>query len=386
MSVTSNSETFIVQYYDYYGHLITTTLSEPTISTTIPSITYAATYSQVATLLSPSLSTSIESSGTFIVTVTLSTLVDTASTTEVEIVVLPTSPQVQSNAHPSQTSQAATNTSGGTVKPTTIVGLATITSGANPSQSPIASSAQNTPRKLHGGAIAGIAIGAALTILFLFALGWCLVRRHRRRTEPQSATLNRAESKGFKKAELEGTAGSRTFEWQSKPELPGSEEIMADGAVDISSRTPESTGHAERTITRRELEAVPTPNPSNRVRRISSLSTGIPQSQQVEGPAPSPPTTSLECAAPMEEVGLLKGHPNETSSPKYIVVTESSPQAQAVMDASQLDKLKAQERELAEYIEAHETLQKLKNEHIALQERIRVAEERARRSKTRNPG
>jgi hypothetical protein len=39
-----------------------------------------------------------------------------------------------------------------------------------------------------------------------------------------------------------------------------------------------------------------------------------------------------------------------------------------------LNKLKAEERELAEYTEAYETLQKLKNEHIALQERINVAE------------
>ena len=56
------------------------------------------------------------------------------------------------------------------------------------------------------------------------------------------------------------------------------------------------------------------------------------------------------------------------------------------MDASQLNKLKAQARELAEHIEAHETLQKLKNEHIALQERIRAAEERAQRSKISDVG
>ncbi len=62
--------------------------------------------------------------------------------------------------------------------------------------------------------------------------------------------------------------------------------------------------------------------------------------------------------------------------------TESSPQAQAAVEASQLSKLKSQERELAEYIEAHETLQKLKNEHISLQERIKLAEECARRSNT----
>jgi hypothetical protein len=56
------------------------------------------------------------------------------------------------------------------------------------------------------------------------------------------------------------------------------------------------------------------------------------------------------------------------------------------VDASQLNKLKAQERELAEYIEAHETLQRLKNEHITLQERIRAAEERAQRLNTSDLG
>jgi hypothetical protein len=95
----------------------------------------------------------------------------------------------------------------------------------------------------------------------------------------------------------------------------------------------------------------------------------------------SAPTESSQSGAATEEAGLLRRHNEESSFPKHTAITESSPQDQAVVDASQLNKLKAEERELAEYIEAHETLQKLKNEHIALQERIKAAEKRAQRSK-----
>lgn len=376
-------EIFTVQYYDYYGHLITTALSEPTISTTIPSITYSATYSQVATLLLPSLYTSTKSTSDLLITVTPTTLIDTASTTILEIVVLPTSSLVRSSTRPSQTSQLDTKTSEGTLTATPFVNSATITVEGTSSKSPIAPGHQISPGGLHGGAIAGIAVGVAFTVLFLLVLGWWFMSRRRRPAEPQSAALNRAESKGYRKAELEGTAGSSTFEWKPKPELPGSEEIMHDGLDDTFSRGPASAGHTQRLDIHQEqeLEAVSRVNPRTRGSHIPFSSTATSPSQPLEEPSTSAAMGLSERAAVAESVGLLRVNHGETSSSKNVDVINPSSQDQAVVDASQLNKLKAQERELAEYIEAHETLQKLKNEHIALQERIRAAEERAQRSK-----
>jgi hypothetical protein len=376
-------EIFTVQYYDYYGHLITTALSEPTISTIIPSITYKATYSQVATLLSPSRYTSTESTSNLLVTVTPTTLIDTASTTILEIVVLPTSPLVQSGTRLSQTSQLDTKTSEGTLTTTPFVNSATITVERTSSKSPTASGHHISPGGVHGGAIAGIAISAAFTVLFLLALGWWLMSRCRRTVESQSAVLNRAESNGYRKAELEGTVGSSTFEWKPKPELPGSEEIMHDVLNNTFSREPASTSHTQRLDIHQEQEprAVSRVNSQTRGSQIPFSPTATSPTQPLEEPSTSAAMGLPESAAVTESVDLLRMNHSEMPSPKNVPVIDSSSQDHAVVDASQLNRLKAQARELAEYIEAHETLQKLKNEHIALQERIRAAEERAQRSK-----
>jgi hypothetical protein len=190
---------------------------------------------------------------------------------------------------------------------------------------------------------------------------------HRRQlVKPQTAGLNRTESKGHEKAELEGTAGSSTFEWRPKPELPSSEETMHDKPNDTFSRRLSPAGPTQRLDIHQELEAVSRVNPCARGSQIPFSSTAT---------SPSQPLEELSTAA-------ASGLSESVAADGGVVVVSSSSQEQAVVDASQLDTLKAQERELAEYIEAHETLQKLKNEHIALQERIRAAEERVQRSKT----
>ena len=256
------------------------------------------------------------------------------------------------------------------------------------SKSPTASGHHISPGGLHGGAIAGIAMGAAFTALFLLVLGWWFMSRCRRPVESQSAALNRAESNGYRKAELDGTAGSSTFEWEPKPELPGSEEIMHDRLDDTFSRGPASAGHTQRLDIHQEQEpeAVSRVNPQTRGSQIPFSPTATSPSQPSEEPSTSAAMGLSESAAVTENVGLLRMNHSEMSSPKNVHVIDSSSQDHAGVDASQLNKLKAQARELAEYIEAHETLQKLKNEHSALQERIRAAEERAQRSKISDIG
>ena len=197
----TSSSTFIVQYYDYYGHLITTGLSSPTISTIIPSIEYSATYSQVATLLSQSISTANNPNGA----VTFTAFIDTASTTELQIVILPTAASsgpaiTQSGTQPLQMSQ--------TTSPTTST----------------ASGVHGKSHSLSPGAIVGIAIGVALAVLALLVLGSCVVRHRRGRTRLSSVPSESTNSRGFEKAELDA---SPRKEIDSQPiyELPRSGEI-----------------------------------------------------------------------------------------------------------------------------------------------------------------
>lgn len=205
----TSSATFTVQYYDYYGHLITTGLSSPTISTIIPGITYSATYSQVATLLSQSVSTSTNPSGP----VTLTALIDTASTTELQIVILPTAAAsgpstTTSGPQPSQTSQTASGTS------------------------PATSGVPGKSHSLSSGAIAGIAIGIALALVALLVLGFCVVRRRRRRPRPSRVPSQGTNARGFEKAELEAPTGTEVG-LQPIHELPGSAESnVGDGPGD----------------------------------------------------------------------------------------------------------------------------------------------------------
>ena len=205
MAETSiSSTTFIVQYFDYYGHLITTGLSSPTISTIIPSITYSATYSQVATLLSQSVSTSTNPSGP----VTLTALIDTASTTELQIVILPTvaasSPSIitTSGPQPSQTSQTTSGTS------------------------PAPSSVTGKSHSLSRGAIAGIAIGIALALIAILVLGFCVVRRRRRRRFRRSLRVpsERTNSRRFEKPELDASTSMAEVGVRPVQELPASGE------------------------------------------------------------------------------------------------------------------------------------------------------------------
>lgn len=274
-----------------------------------------------------------------------------------------------------------------TSKSRTLVTSASITTAATPSESQTVSNRQRSSGGLSGGAIAGIAIGATVIVLFLLAFGWCLKRRRRSRhnIKSESATFNRADSKTFRKAELEGTTGSSTFEWQPKPELPVTEVIMPEAPDDITSRVPEAASDGQVINPHQELEVVPMIKSGIQNNEMPSPSIGITPTEQSEEPAASKSTRPSQSATVIEG-GLRRQHNNEISSPKYTVLTEPSQQDQTIVDASQLNKLKAQERELAEYIEAHETLQRLKNEHIALQERIRAAEERAQRLNTSDLG
>jgi hypothetical protein len=229
---------------------------------------------------------------------------------------------------------------------------------------------------IHGlrpGAIAGIAVGAAAAVLLLL-LGFCLIRRRHRTASPPSTGVNRAESTGYKKAELEGSTIKSTFH---KAELPVTHKNVSVTGDDFPVQGPAATGTARPSTAYQEMGAV-------------SIRSQPPSHHQVQRSLGDPSPLELAGANPAESsqsrpatggLGLSWSHNEENSSPKYTAVTESSPHDQAVVDASQLNKLKVEERELVEYIEAHETLQKLKNEHIALQERINAAEQRAHRSK-----
>ena len=234
-----------------------------------------------------------------------------------------------------------------------------------------------------------------VVVALLAALGaFCFMRRRRRKRAIGNTELSRAESTAFRKPELEGTPGTTRFESEPKPELEAtpkhkwSRRSRRGAELDGTPKEKRSARYRKgavdslkRDTIYQEKEAVQPPQ---------AVLSEVPELPAVREYQPvrhstdqirSAPTDSSQSASANEETNLLRMGPTKRASPTYSATTESSPQAQAAVDASQINKLKAQERELAEYIEAHETLQKLKNEHIALQERIKAAEERAQRSK-----
>ncbi len=218
----------------------------------------------------------------------------------------------------------------------------------------------------HSNLIAAIIVPLAIVALLVVG-AFVFVRRRRRRHGPR---LLRTDSTfSYKKPELEGTPGTKRFSSKPKPELDAkslktSKAWYRRHAVELAEKA--STYH-EKDI-----------DPPTRNFELPAL-----LERQEEAPAEHPIKQAV--AMPTEE--YRRTSTNEGADfmgrprPKFAVTTGSTPQAQAAVDANELNKLKAQEREMTEYIEAHETLQKLRNEHIALQERIKAAEERAQRSR-----
>jgi hypothetical protein len=236
----------------------------------------------------------------------------------------------------------------------------------------------------HPAVYAAIVVPIVISAILLLLLRLWI--RSRRRGSNHAPYVARTKSTGFRKPELEGTLGTRRFDVEPKPELDVQGENTPVTQREQSSTFPTVTTTASPSAAYQEKEVVQPMYSDTRqsaeVHPMQGPSQPVPDPQLLE----SAPSESSRGDRAHEKAPLLGGAQNESMSPKYAVVTESSPQAQATVDAAQLNQLKAQERELAEYIEAHETLQKLKNEHIALQERIKAAEDRVQRSKTSGGG
>jgi hypothetical protein len=243
---------------------------------------------------------------------------------------------------------------------------------SNSSPAPSSATKSTAAHGLKSGTIAGIAIAAAAAVLLILLVGFCLVRRRRRRLP--STSVHRTESTGYKKAELEGTIVKNTF---SKAELPVTHGVTPPMPNDVPLNGPVAARIPGSSTAYQEMEAVSASGQRSSHHQAQWSSRGPSRLEQTG----STPTESSQSGAATEEAGFLRRRNEENSFPTYTAITEPSTQDQAAVDASQLNKLKAEERELSEYIEAHETLQKLKNEHIALQERINAAEKRVQRSK-----
>ena len=172
-----------------------------------------------------------------------------------------------------------------------------------------------------------------LAVLWLFYIH---KRKHKNNTPelPVTGSVARNESTAYRKPELEGDHSEKTFQYPKKPELAVAEtstNLTSSNVAseEASTQIPSSTTHE---ATEKELV-----NPDQPISRIRSPE-HLPQ-------IPMPQT--------------------EDAAPKYLV-------------ADNLESMRAQERQLAGEIDAHESLQRLREEHAALLQRIKEAEERTR--------
>ena len=225
----------------------------------------------------------------------------------------------------SATTTGATTTSATVVSTPSTSSLSPVPAARPPSSS------------LSAGAKAGIGIGAALGAIIALALLWLLYihKRKHKNDIPEllvPGTVARKESTTYRKPELEGDHGENSFHYPGKPELAVAETSTNPTSSNVA--LEETTQHLPSSITPEatEKELV---NPDQPISRIQSPER-LPQ-------VPVPQT--------------------EDTVPKYAVTDD-------------LEIMRAQERQMASEIDAHESLQRLRHEHAALLQRIKEAEER----------
>lgn len=229
------------------------------------------------------------------------------------------------------TLQSSASSTGGIngIPPSSLLSSSTSTQTCTPLRS------QNITSALPTSAKIGIGVGA--TVAFLVILGvlffYFVKRRRRRRSQPRSQNVH---EKGLdnteSKPELAGSApsGSGPYTLYEKPELAVQRKTM--------------------------IESTSETNPLYGIPMASSNT----QTQPLHGQSDSRVVKAVPDRLGPQILGA-------SAIPSPVEVTTDD-----------INIMKAQERELAHRVELNESLMKLKAEHAALQERIRLAEMQVR--------
>jgi hypothetical protein len=243
------------------------------------------------------------------------------------------------------------------------------------STSPAGASSQPPSGGLSAGADAGIAVGAAAVALSVIAtlLVVCRKRRKRLSTRELNNTLSNAEPTrqlSMRKPELEGNRGLITSSPISKlePAATTTTQMPASSAsvsqqTNFSAQIPITAGasQSEKQVLKRKRVPPYLPEP------VGDHARGETSVQRSTRPPAKESTKQLE-----------------ETFPKYIVDSPTTPalggQQQSHSSpatATDINVMKAQEREMAEVLAANESVQRLRAEHAALLDRIRMAELKA---------
>lgn len=225
---------------------------------------------------------------------------------------------------------------------------------------PNGSSQSGRKSGLSGGAIAGVVIGVLLLLIVALSALVVLRRRRRRgkRTSPPPGIHEKGMDNPSSKPELVGTPVSRTGVPYNKPELAAISKSLLSG---LSSSQGTLIPHGGGTG--------------------SPQDSGIPY----EGGAGAPTEFDQEQEKQITESERLfprhkqyrESQNGESSLPATPNLKESDPMMMSAPHEN-LHVLKAQEREMAHRMEVSEELQRMRAEHAALLDRIRIAEMRER--------
>lgn len=272
-------------------------------------------------------------------------------------IVTPSSSSLSSTIAPGGASSSSSSTSVTTTSSSSLLSSTSIP----PSQSPSGG--------LSTGAEAGIAVGAAVVALSVMAALWVVCRKRRKRLsarEPNNALNNAEPTRQFsmRKPELEGSRGLVTSSPISKlePAATTITQIPASSAsvpqkTNFSAQIPITAGasQSEKQVLERKRVPPYLPEP------VEDHTHGETSVQRSTRPPAKESTKQLE-----------------ETFPKYIVDSPATaPASSSGTTATDINVMKAQEREMAEVIAANESVQRLRAEHAALVDRIRMAELKA---------
>lgn len=237
-----------------------------------------------------------------------------------------------------------------------------VANGSVPGTSPTSEAADRP--SLSAGAKAGIAIGTILIACTSIAIAFTIKRQRRKRLRKRTNVPVGIYEKGldnpYSKPELVGTIPLSSGVPFTKPEL---EARTKNSRSEVSSSEGATLPHGRGT-------GAPAEPDREQEKQLVESKRLIPHYMEVRE------SQTGEMSSNFTETHI-QTQTEEPSAPATQRLDQSSP-PKTTTTTENLRSLKAQERELAHKMEVSESLQRLRAEHAALLDRIRIAEMRER--------